>query len=155
VFALDPPPRSAAGDAVRHSAGEGPAFLHLGYGAAEVEFAGRVLDHELSLRPHLEAIYRALSSLAGPGATVPRETLEGDSRHPRGAAVVGRCMRVLAELSLASFDRSSGTLRCTITNSGRADLERSQAFRACAKAAAEGHRFLATLTPETQKARAA
>ena len=155
VFALDPPSRSDARDAVRCSAGEGPAFLHLGYGAAEIEFAGRVLDHELALRPHLEAIYRALASLGGTGATVPRQALEGDGRHPRGAAVAGRCMRVLAELSLASFDRSSGTLRCTITNGGRADLERSPAFRACAQAAAEGHRFLATLTSETQKARAA
>ena len=155
VFALDPPARPDTANALRRSAGEGPAFLHLGYGAAEVEFAARVLDHELSLRPHLEAIYRGLASLGGPAAVVQRDLLEGDGRHPRGAAVVGRCMRVLAELSLASFDRASGTLRCTITNSGRADLERSQAFRACAEAAAERHRFLATLTPETQKARAA
>ena len=155
VFALDPPTRPDTANAVRRSAGEGPAFLHLGYGAAEVEFAAQVLDHELSLRPHLEVIYRGLASLGGPAAVVQRDLLEGEGRHPRGAAVVGRCMRVLAELSLASFDRSSGTLRCTITNSGRADLERSQAFRACAEAAAEGHRFLATLTPEIQKARAA
>jgi single-stranded-DNA-specific exonuclease len=155
VFALDPPPRADTGKALRRSAGDERSFLHLGYGAAEVEFAARVLEHELQLRPQLEAVYRALAGLGGAGGAVQRKHLEGDSRHPRGAAVAGRCLRILAELSVASFDRSRGTLRCRITNGGRADLERSQAFRACAEAAVEGHRFLATLTPETPKARAA
>jgi single-stranded-DNA-specific exonuclease len=155
MFALDPPARPATSAALRLSAGDGPAFLHFGFGAAETEFAARVLDHEHSLRPHLEAIYRALSGSGGAGAEVSRTLLEGAGRHPRSAVVVGRCLRVLEELSLASFDRSRGTLRCRITNGGRADLERSQAFRASAQAAEEGHRFLETLTPATHKARAA
>jgi single-stranded-DNA-specific exonuclease len=155
VFALDPPPHGETSEALRRSAGDGPAFLHLGFGAAEVEFAQRVLDHEHALRPHLEAIYRALAALGADGAEVSRAVLEGDGRHPRKAAVAGRCLRVLAELSVASFERTSGTLRCRITNDGRADLERSEAFRACAEAAAEGHRFLETQTPVTPRARAA
>ena len=155
VFALDPPPLSATFEALVRSGPEGPAFLHLGFGAAEVAFAGRVLDHEHALRPHLEALYRALAARGAAAAVVTRELLEGDGRHPRSATVAGRCLHVLAELSLASFERSSGTLRCTITNHGRADLERSQAYRACATAAEEGHRFLETLTPATPKARAA
>jgi single-stranded-DNA-specific exonuclease len=155
VFALDPPAWQVTHDSIRRSAGEGNAFLHLGYGPGEIEFAGRVHDHEHALRPHMEAIYRGLARLDGPGADVPRHLLEGDGRHPRSASVAGRCLRVLEELSLASLDRSSGTLKCTITNGGRADLGRSQAFRTCAQAAEEGHRFLETLTPVAPTARAA
>ena len=155
VFALDPPPLPGTSASLRRSAGEGAAFLHLGFGPAEVEFAHRVWDHEHALRPHLAEVYRALSALGPESAEVTRDCLEGDGRHPRSPLVAGRCLRVLDELSLANLDRSSGTLRCTITNDGRADLERSQAFRASAQAAEEGHRFLETLTPETPKARAA
>jgi hypothetical protein len=155
VFALDPPPASETFEALRRSAAEDSCFLHLGFGVAELAFAGSVLAHEHALRPHLAEVYRALSALGHESAEVTRAMLEGDGRHPRSAVVAGRCLRVLDELSLANLDRSSGTLRCTITNSGRADLERSQAFRACARVAEEGHRFLETLTPETPKARAA
>jgi single-stranded-DNA-specific exonuclease len=155
VFLLDPPAAGETFDALRLSGGDTPAFLHLGFGAAEVEFAARVLDHEHALRPHLEAVYRALAAVGADSAQVSRSLLEGDGRHPRDAAVAGRCLRVLEELSLASFERSTGTLKCKITNGGRADLERSPAFRASAAAAAEGHRFLETLTPATPKARAA
>jgi single-stranded-DNA-specific exonuclease len=155
VFELDPPPHRETSEALRRSAGDGNAFLHLGFGAAEVEFAHRVLDHEHALRPHLEAIYRALAALPGGAGEVSRELLEGGGRHPRPAAVAGRCLRVLADLSLASFERAGGTLSCRITNGGRAALEGSETFRACAEAAAEGHRFLETLTPVTSRARAA
>jgi len=154
VLALDPPCRPQTLESLRHTGGDGAAFLHLGYGAAEVEFAARALTHELALRPHLESIYRGLAAL-GPGAAVSRALLEGDGRHPRGAALAGRCLRVLSDLSLANLEVSSGTLICTITNSGRAQLERSQAFRACARAAEEGTRFLTTLTPAGPRAKAA
>ena len=155
VLALDPPCRPQTLESLRHSGGDGSAFLHLGYGAAEVEFAARVLAHEMALRPHLESIYRGLADLGPDGGPVSRALLEGDGRHPRGAALAGRCLRVLSDLSLANLEASSGTLRCTITNSGRAQLERSQAFRACARAAAEGTRFLTTLTPAGPRAKAA
>ena len=154
VLALDPPCWPQTLESLRHTGGDGAAFLHLGYGAAEVEFAARALTHELALRPHLESIYRGLAGL-GPGAAVSRALLEGDGRHPRGAALAGRCLRVLSDLSLANLEVSSGTLICTITNSGRAQLERSQAFRACARAAEEGTRFLTTLTPAGPRAKAA
>jgi hypothetical protein len=155
VFLLDPPPHLKTSEALRASAGPGESFLHLGFGPAEVEFAHKVLDHEHSLRPHLEAIYRALAALPGGQGEVSRNLLEGEGRHPRPAAVVGRCLRVLADLSLASFDRASGTLTWRIMNGERAALERSETFRACAEAAAEGHKFLETLTPVTPRARAA
>jgi hypothetical protein len=155
VFVLDPPVHGATADALRNSAGDPAAFLHLGFGPAEVEFAARVLEHEHALRPHLEGLYRALAGLGEAGGPVSRALLEGEGRHPRSAVVSGRCLRVLQELSLARFDRSTGTLRCRITNGGRAGLERSQAFRVCADTVEEGHRFLQTLTPGAPTARAA
>jgi single-stranded-DNA-specific exonuclease len=155
VFTLDPPPLAETSRSVLRSAGAGGSFLHLGFGPAEVEFARRVWDHDHALRPHLEAVYRALAALGQQSAEVRRELLAGEGKYPRSPVVAGRCLRVLDELSLANLDRSSGTLRCTTTNGGRADLERSQAFRACARAAEEGHRFLETLTRETPTARAA
>jgi single-stranded-DNA-specific exonuclease len=152
VFTLDPPPLAETWGSLRRSAGGGGAFLHLGFGPAEMEFARRVWGHEHALRPHLEAVYRALVALGQGSAEVSRALLAGEGKYPRSPVVAGRCLRVLDELSLANLDRSSGTLRCTITNSGRADLERSQTFRASARAAEEGHRFLETLTPETPNA---
>jgi hypothetical protein len=152
VFALDPPVSPAARAALEQS---GPGFLHLGWGAAEVEFTRAVVEHEHCLRPHLTEVYRALGALEAPGCAVPRPALEGAGRHPRPAAVAGRCMRVLAELELAIFKASSGTVNCTITNGKHADLERSETFRACSAAAEEGLRYLTSLTPRAASVRAA
>ena len=133
----------------------GPGFLHLGWGPAEVEFTRAVVEHEHGLRPHLTAVYRALGSLDPDGCPIPRAALEGEGRHPRPAALAGRCMRVLAELDLARFQGSSATVSCTITKGKRAELERSETFRACAAAGEEGLRYLSSLTPRARSARAA
>ena len=152
VFALDPPASPAARSLLEHS---GPGFLHLGWGEAEVEFARAVVEHRHALRPHLTAIYRALEALDPPSSAIPRAALEGDGRHPRAAALAGNCMRVLAELDLARFQRSSGTVSCTIMNGKRVELERSETFRACSSAGEEGLRYLSSLTPRARSARAA
>jgi single-stranded-DNA-specific exonuclease len=152
LFALDPPASAAAHARLEHS---GPGFLHLGWGPAEVEFTQAVVEHQHHLRPHLTEIYRALGSLDPPGSPIPRSALEGDGRHPRAAALAGSCMRVLAELDLAKFQVSSGTVSCTITNGKRVELERSETFRACSAAGEEGLRYLSSLTPRAPSARAA
>ena len=156
VFVLDPPPTASAHELLVHS---GPrdtcGFLHLGWGAGEVEFARAVAEHRHALRPHLTAIYRALQGLGPAGSTIPRAALEGDGRHPRPGAVAGACMRVLAELDLARFERSSDTVSCTITNGKRVDLERSETFRAYTAAGEESLRYLSSLTPRAHTARAA
>jgi hypothetical protein len=64
-------------------------------------------------------------------------------------------MRVLEELNLARFQGSSGTVSCTITNGQRAELERSETFRACAAAGEEELRYLSSLTPRAVSVRAA
>ena len=155
VFALDPPAHRETSEALHLSAREAPAFLHLGFGAAEVEFAARVLEHEHALRPHLEAIYRALAALGADSAPRVARAARGKRATPSQRIRGGALPACAGRTSLANFDRSPGTLSCRMTNGGRADLERSQAFRACAEAAGEGHRFLETLTLATPKARAA
>ena len=151
VFALDPP-ASASGDELLRA---GPGFLHLGWGAAEVDFARAVVEHQHGLRPHLTEVYRALEALDPPECPIPRSALDGAGRHPRGAFLAGRCMKVLAELDLARFQGSSGTVSCTITNGKRAELERSETFRACSAAGEEGLRYLSSLTPRAASVRAA
>jgi single-stranded-DNA-specific exonuclease len=151
VFALDPPVSASGSDLLRSGSG----FLHLGWSSAEVEFARAVVEHQHALRPHLAEVYRALGALNPPGCPIPRSALDGDGRHPRGAFLAGRCMRVLAELDLARFQGSSGTVSCTIINGKRAELERSETFRACSAAGQEGLRYLSSLTPRAPSVRAA
>jgi hypothetical protein len=152
LFALDPPASPGARSLLEQS---GPGFLHLGWGAAEIEFARAVIEYRHGLRPHLTAVYRALGALDSPDAAIPRAAFEGDGRHPRPAAIAGLCMRVLAELDLARFQRSSGTVSCTIMKGKRVELGRSETFQACSSAGEEGLRYLSSLTPRARSARAA
>jgi hypothetical protein len=156
LFLLDPPASAGMHSLVAAGGAEaGRSFLHLGWGEAEIEFARRVVEHEHSLRPHLAALYRSLTAAGEPEIAVQRAVLEGDGRHPRSPALAGRCLRVLTELDLARFQRSSATVSCTITIGKRVDLERSETFRACSAAGDEGLRYLSTLTSRAQSERAA
>jgi hypothetical protein len=144
VFALDPPPfEPMIGLLERTGCGGSPSFLHLGWGAAELEFARKVLEHEYGLRASLTAIYRGLTvHLGGLEGSALEAALRGDGWHPRAPALVGRCLRVLTELGLARVERSSATVKCTIISNGRVELERSEAFRAYTALYREGLRFL-------------
>jgi hypothetical protein len=146
VYALDPPPFAHVSELLGRSVGEG--FLHLGWGPQEVDFARRVLEHELALRPALVSLFRTLSAAGGELRDGALEAaLAGAGAHPRTPAHAARCLRVLGELGLVSTVRSSATVRCTITSSERVELERSSAFRAYARKCEEGLRFLSNLTP--------
>jgi single-stranded-DNA-specific exonuclease len=157
VFALDPPQFREHREALHRSgpvSGEG--FLHLAWGPAELELTRRILEHEYLLRPSLAAFYRALvaegGSLAG---ELVEAAASGDGTHPRGPALAGRCLRVLDELELVSIDRSSATVKCTMTTAARVPLERSRAFSAYARRCEEGLRFLSDQTPRTKQQQAA
>jgi single-stranded-DNA-specific exonuclease len=144
VFALDPPP-SRWLDALLASGGapDGGAFYHLGWGSPEVELTRRVLEHEYGLRGPLAAVYRGLARHPDGAADEALEALlAGDGRHPRTPTAAGRCLRVLLELGLAEVVRSSATVRCTIIDNRRVDLERSKAFVAYNRVYQEGLRFL-------------
>jgi len=157
VFLLDPPSSSEQREALDRSAAPGAeGFLHLAWGPAEIDLAGRVLEHEFALRPSLAALYRALVAAGGALTGDLLETAaSGEGPHPRGPALVGRCLRVLAELGLVSIDRSSATVKCTMTTAARVPLERSTAFSAYARRCEEGLRFLSDQTPRTRQQQAA
>jgi hypothetical protein len=144
IFALDPPPFEPVIDLLAKAPHrDQPSFLHLGWGASELEFARKALEHEYGLRAPLTAIYRGLDmypdGIEGPTLEA---VLRGDGWHPRAPAVAGRCLRVLLELGLARIERSSATVSCTIISSGRVELERSEAFRVYTSLYREGLRFL-------------
>jgi hypothetical protein len=144
-------------EALEQSAGPvGEGYLHLGWGRAELELARRVLEHEYSLRPSLVALYRALGAQDdGLSGAQLEAAASGDGTHPRGPAVVGRCLRVLGELELVSIDRSSATVRCTKTGGDRVALERSAAFSVYTRLCDEGLKFLSEQTRPTKQMQAA
>jgi single-stranded-DNA-specific exonuclease len=121
AVALDPP----AGGAQEALVDE---RFHLAWGEAEAAFAARALERDLDLRAAAAAVYRALRGGGGLDAAL------GAVASP---AAAGRALRVLAELGLA--DPRAGR----IVSSGRTDLERSPAFRACQARLAEGRARLA------------
>jgi single-stranded-DNA-specific exonuclease len=150
VFVLDPPPFAHVHELLYEAAaaGSGESFLHLGWGAAELDFARQVLEHEFSLRDSLSSLYRAL---AAAGGMLEGERLEaalaGEGAHPKSPAHAARCLRVLGELGLVAVERSSATVRCTITSEERVELERSSAYCSYARTCQEGLRFLNEQTP--------
>src|SRR5207253_6605337 len=126
----------------------GESFLHLGWGAAELDFSRRVLEHEFSLRSSLSSLYRALAQGGGSlGGDALEAALAGEGAHPRSPAHAARCLRVLGELGLLAVERSSATVSCTITSEERVELERSRAFCSYARTCEEGIRFLNERTP--------
>jgi hypothetical protein len=145
VFVLDPVPFPHLDELLREAVpgGGGEGFLHLGWGATELDFSRKVLEHEYSLRTSLSSLYR---SLANAGGTLEGDALEaalaGGGAHPRSPDHAARCLRVLGELGLVAVARSSATVTCTITSEERVELERSSAFCAFARMCEEGLRFL-------------
>jgi hypothetical protein len=154
VFVLDPPPFAHLESLYeRVPAGSGEGFLHLGWGPAELDFSRKVLEHDFSLRAPLSSLYRAL---AAAGGTLEGDALEtvlaGEGVHPKSPAHAARCLRVLGELGLVAVERSSATVRCTITCEQRVELERSSAYCSYARTCEEGLRFLNELTrPQTPR----
>jgi single-stranded-DNA-specific exonuclease len=148
VFVLDPP-------AFAHleclyegmPAGSGEGFLHLGWGPAELDFSRKVLEHDFSLRAPLSSLYRALATAGGRlEGDALEAALAGEGVHPNSPAHAARCLRVLAELGLVAVERSSATVKCTITSEERVELERSSAYCSYARTCEEGLRFLNQLT---------
>jgi single-stranded-DNA-specific exonuclease len=153
VFVLDPPPFPYVERVLAAGAPAGEVgFIHLGWGEAEVEFSCKLLAHELSLRAPLSELYRGLLAAGGTLAGDALETLlTGAGPYPRSPAHAARCLRVLTELGLVAVERSSATVRCTITSEERVELEGSAAYRAYSRLCEEGLKFLNEQTP--QKAR--
>ena len=129
LLLLDPAPSGALQALATAAPCEEQGFVHLAWGAAETQFARRVYEEALDLRPALTAAYRALREQGG---AVEGQRLEQIMRPARRGA---RLIRVLEELGLATYDELTGA--CTLRTAQRTELERSAVFRECEAALEE------------------
>ena len=149
VVAVDPPPSAALRALAARLPGAG--WTHLAWGEPEREFARRVLAWELDLRPHLEAVYRALVAAPELAGEPLSALLRGAAAPSRTGALAGRLLRVLEELGLVVVERAPLAVRL-VPGAPRTELERSPAFRAYQRRLAEGLAALGTRPAEAQPA---
>jgi single-stranded-DNA-specific exonuclease len=150
VVVVDPPPfehlealarvpRSTPGGVTPFAAG----FLHLAWGARELELAERVLELEWSLRPAVGRVYRGLRDAGGAvEGEALASLLAGPGRHPATPEMAGRCVRVLDELGVCSWHRDGATPELRVLSSKETDLNRSRAYRAYVARHQEGRQYL-------------
>ena len=138
LLLLDPPESPAGVDLALAVPG---GFVHIGWGAAECDFAEHVTTAALDLRAPLAQVYRELRA-AGGSAAGPEleELLCGAGAHPRARDACGRLVRVLTELGLAEWHAAGRSLH--IASAERTELERSPAFVAYTRRAAAARAYL-------------
>lgn len=121
---------------------EDRGYVHIAWGEAELRFARATLERELACRPTLIALYRDLREAGEASGAALLAALRGGDLHPRGPEAAARCFRVLSELSLVQGAPDGGDGALRVVSSGRAELERSAAFRAYGDRYQEGLRYL-------------
>ncbi len=136
VVALDPPSSPAAKEILNAGCG----FIHLAWGEAELRFARQIHELEYGLRASLAALYRDVKRHGRAAGEELEQLLRGDGRHGRPARLVGRLIRVLAELELVSLDRDLPALE--VASDAPTALERSVAYRVYAARYEDGRRYL-------------
>jgi hypothetical protein len=147
VVLIDPPPferDELLARAGRPGAGPfGAGFLHLAWGASEVELAERCISYEWQPRGAIEQIWRVLGKSGGEATGESlRALLAGPGHHPRPPEVAARCVRVLSELGLCEWRPDGAAPALRVLSSERTELERSRAYAACVARHQEAMRFL-------------
>jgi single-stranded-DNA-specific exonuclease len=142
VVVIDPP-QSEALEGIAWAGPPGRGYLHLAWGAPELELTERLLAREWELRGAIGGIWRALGEAGGEaeGESL-RSVLEGSARYPRTAEVAARCVSVLEELGLCEWRADRGARALRVLSSERTDLARSRAYAACIARHQEAIRFL-------------
>ena len=141
-MAIDPAPSEAV-EGLAWADPEGPGYLHLAYGPAEVQLTERLLGREWDLRASIAETWRALTDLGSEaeGAAL-RAALSGGSEYPRTPETAARCVRVLCELGLCEWRADPAAPALRVLSSERTDLGRSRAYGACVARHQEAIRFL-------------
>ena len=100
--------------------------------------------HELEygLRASLAALYRSLRLRGRVTGEELERLLRGDGEQARPARVLGRAIRVLAELELVSLDRNLPAL--ALAGTAQTTLERSAAYRAYTRRLEDGRQYLSS-----------
>lgn len=149
IVFVDPPQRQSL---LAAAAALSPdAWIHLFYCGDEVQFTGKVLEHEYDLRAPLAKVFGQLrAGNAHPLNETTERLLLAGGRYLRQPALVARCLRVLGELGLISVEESRsgpilsvvevlripGNIRDTSPESpperptGKIDLDSSPTYRA-------------------------
>src|SRR4051794_11326793 len=141
VVVVDPPAVPELLDVAARAPASGGVYL--GWGPAETAFAQTVLESELDLRPQLTALYRLLRESAAGGASGEslEAVLRGDGRYGRPGRVAGRLIRVLTQLQLATYDRTTRALQIEL-EAPKTSLERATSFTAYAERLAQARAYL-------------
>jgi single-stranded-DNA-specific exonuclease len=146
IVVLDPPSSPALADLACSGAG----FTHLAWSEPELRFAEQMHELEYRLRTSLASLYRGLRLRRRVTGGELERLLRGEGPHGRSARLAGRLIRVLAELSLVSLDRASGTVALELAGPSqpaqRARLEESAAYRVYDRIYEDGLRFLSSAT---------
>lgn len=126
---IDPPLNRHMLNAIAAAAPE--AWIHLFYCGDEVQFTGKVLEHEYDLRGPLTKVYRHLE----PGKKYPLdETTErlllAGGKYLRQPILVARCLKILEELALISIEDKAERPMLTLLAAEKTELDRSATYLA-------------------------
>jgi single-stranded-DNA-specific exonuclease len=141
VVLVDPPHDEVA-ERLARGVALGGGFLHPCWGDAEHRFALSVLEEQLGLRGPLRSLYLDLRGAPNHGDEELRARLRGSARHSRSPELAARAVRVLGELGIVHYERSSGVSSLRVVSSTAKKLEGSESFRAYRARYEEGERYL-------------
>ena len=126
LLAVDPPPTAQGLELLGDAPGAGLA--HLAWGPADTEFTLAYWRYALELRTELAALWRALSEPGRLDGAELEHAMRGAGSHPRGGAMSGRLLRVLAETGLIELDVDAR--HALVVSTAKTSLESSASFRA-------------------------
>jgi single-stranded-DNA-specific exonuclease len=139
VVLVDPPPFPH----LEAIAARGEGYVHVAWGASELEFALKVHECEWRLRGALAGAFRDLRAAGGELRDAPLAALlAGPGPYVMTAERAGRCVRILTELGLAEWARDASGAALRVVSSEQTELERSSAYVAYGSRYEEGRRFL-------------
>lgn len=125
---IDPPWNRRVFDAMIMSAPN--AYVHLFYCSDEVQFTGKVLEHEYDLRVPLTRVYRHLAARKTyPLDETTERLLLAGGKYLRQPVLVARCLKILKELALVSFEDGGEGPMMRLLETGPTELDRSPTYR--------------------------
>ncbi|MHB1362010.1 MAG: single-stranded-DNA-specific exonuclease RecJ [Thermoleophilia bacterium] len=138
---VDPPWNRRIFDAITGAAPE--SFVHLFYCSDEVQFTGKVLEHEYDLRGQSARVYKHLETgIKYPLDETTERLLLAGGKYLRQPVLIARCIKVLEELSLISIEDGADGPMMSLLAAKRTELDRSAVYKATQSFYRECSQFL-------------
>ncbi|MCL4472480.1 MAG: single-stranded-DNA-specific exonuclease RecJ [Actinobacteria bacterium] len=138
---VDPPWNRRVFDDITAAAPE--AFVHLFYCSDEVQFTGKVLEHEYDLRGQSTRVYKHLETgIKYPLDETTERLLLAGGKYLRQPVMIARCIRILEELSLVSVEDGADGPMMSLLAAERTELDRSAVYKATQSFYRECSQFL-------------